>query len=238
MRKVFIPAGLALFCLAACQTAPVAIGNTTQPASGSPAASPAPDAVRYTVDAARSDVRFLVYKAGPLAAFGYNHVIRARNIAGDVYLAPDFPASSFSLTLPVKDFEVDAPEARAVEGPDFAKQPSPQSVAGTVEHMLGPEELDADRYPAVTIQSLKLTGPDWGPDASIRITLHGTPRDLTVPIVVSRNGDEFTASGGFQILQSEFGISPHAVLGGGLAVADRVRIRFKIVARKAAPSAP
>jgi len=232
MRKTFIPAlGLALL-LAACQTAPVSVGAGTV-APSAPLPQPPAGAEHYSVDAAHSDVRFLVYKAGPLAAFGYNHVVRAHGIQGDVYLASDFSASSFSLVLAVKDFGVDAPEERAVEGPDFAPKPSPQAVAGTVEHMLGPEELDAEHYPEVRIQSVKLTGPDWGPDVTLRVTLHGTARDLTVPIAVSRQGDDLVATGSFQILQSEFGIKPHGVLGGGLQVGDLVRVRFRILAHKA-----
>ncbi|HLW75144.1 MAG TPA: YceI family protein [Gammaproteobacteria bacterium] len=230
MRKAFIPLWAALL-LAACQTAPVTVGAGSTPPT-LPLPQPAAGAVHYAVDATRSDVRFLVYKAGPLAAFGYDHVIRARGIQGDVYLASDFPASSFSLVLPVKDFEVDAPEARAVEGPDFAKQPSPQAVQGTTEHMLGPEELDAEHYPEVRIQSVHLVGPEWGPDVTLRVTLHGTVRDLTVPIALSQAGDDLVATGSLQILQSEFGIKPHAALGGGLAVGDLVRVRFRITAHK------
>lgn len=231
MRKTFIPAlGLALL-LAACQTAPVSIG-TTAPASPLPQA--APGAEHYSVDAARSDVRFLVYKAGPLASFAHDHVIAAHDIQGDVYLAQDFAASTFSLVLPVKGFVVDRPELRAVEGPDFAKQPSPQAVAGTVEHMLGPEELDAEHFPEVRIQSVNLTGPDWGPDVTIRITLHGTTRDLTLPIAVERQGDELVVTGAFEVRQTEFGITPYSAAGGAIQVADRMRVRFRIVARKTA----
>ena len=232
MRKTFIPLGVALL-LTACQTAPVSVGAGSA-APTLPLPTLAAGALHYAVDADRSDVRFLVYKGGPLAAVvGYDHVVRARGIQGDVYLASDFPTSSFSLVLAVKDFSVDAPEDRAVEGPDFDTQPSPQAVAGTVEHMFGPEELDVEHYPEVRIQSVKLTGPDWGPDATIRVTLHGTMRDLTVPIALTHEGDDLVATGSFQILQSEFGIKPHALLGGGLSVADLVRVRFRIVARKA-----
>jgi polyisoprenoid-binding protein YceI len=232
MRKRFIPLGAALL-LAACQTAPVSVGAGSS-APTLPLPAPAAGAVHYAVDPARSDVRFLVYKAGPLASVvGYDHVVRAHGIQGDVYLASDFAASSFSLTLPVKDFSVDAPDDRSVEGPDFAPQPSPQAVQGTTEHMLGAEELDADHYPEVHIQSVHLVGPEWGPDATIRITLHGTERDLTVPIALTREGDDLVATGSFEIVQSEFGIKPHAALGGGLAVDDLVRVRFRITAHKA-----
>ena len=232
MGKRFIPAVLFFLGLAACQTAPVAPGAASV-APTTPLPAPAVGAARYVVDPARSEVRFLVYKAGALSAFGYNHVIRARGLAGDVYLADDFSASTFSLTMAVKGFQVDAPEARAVEGPDFAKQPSPEAVQGTVEHMLGADELDAEHYPEITVRSVKLTGPDWGPDVTIRVKLHGTERDLTVPLALERQGDDLIATGSFELSQREFGILPHALLGGALAVADGVRVRFRIVSHKA-----
>ncbi len=233
MRKsLFIPAAL-LALLAACQSAPVAVTGAAPALAPLPALPPA-GAVHYAVDAERSDVRFLVYKAGALASFGHDHVIAARGIQGDVYLAPVFTDSGFTLTLPVKQFQVDEPALRAAEGPDFAKQPSPQAVAGTLVNMLGAQELDAERYPEIHVRSVRLTGPEWGPDLTVRIGLHGVERDITLPVAISREGDELTVTGSFDIKQTDFGITPLSILGGGIQVADTVRIRFRIVARKAA----
>lgn len=215
--------------LAACQSAPVAV---TAPALAPLPSLPPAGAVHYAVDAERSDVRFLVYKAGALSSFGHDHVIAARGIQGDVYLAPAFADSGFSLTLPVQQFQVDLPELRAVEGPDFAKQPSPQAVAGTLANMLGARELDAEHYPEIHVRSVKLTGPEWGPDLTVRIGLHGVERDISLPVAIERQGDELTVSGSFDIRQTDFGIKPLSILGGGIQVADTVRIRFRIVAKK------
>ncbi len=230
MRKFFIPL-LVASLLAGCGTAPVMSGGASV-APSLPLPAPAAGAVHYTVDAAHSEVRFLVYKTGPLAALGHDHVILARDFTGEAYLAADFAASTFSLSLPVKSFLVDDPAARAVEGPDFAVQPSPQAVAGTLSNMLGAQELDAEHYPEVRIQSLRLVGPDWGPDMTVRITLHGTARDITLPVAITRQGDELTASGAFDLKQSDFGIKPLSVAGGGLQVADTLRVRFHILAHK------
>ncbi len=236
MRKVSIPfyvstlAGFLL--LAACQTAPMrSTGASTAPAGSLPG-QPAAGAVHYTVDSAHSDVRFLVYKAGPLAAFGHDHVVQAREFTGDVYLATDLDASSFALVLPVKSFVVDVPAARAEEGPDFAKQPSPEAVQGTTTNMLGPQVLDAEKYPEVRIQSVKLAGPFGKKEATVRITLHGTTRDLTVPVAIEQAGDSVTASGSFELAQTEFGMKPMSAAGGGLQVADVLRVKFRILAKK------
>lgn len=227
-----IPAALAALLLAACQSAPTAPQGAAPALAPLPALPPA-GAVHYTVDPERSDVRFLVYKAGALSSFGHDHVIAARGIQGDVYVAPNFVDSGFALTLPVKQFQVDLPELRAVEGPDFAKQPSPQAVAGTLANMLGAQELDADHYPEIHVRSVKLTGPEWGPDLTVRIGLHGVERDITLPVAIGRQGDELTVTGGFDIRQTDFGITPLSILGGGIQVADTVHIRFRIVAVKA-----
>lgn len=236
MRQIFIPCrylGLILagILLTACQTIPTA-NHETQALAPLPAL-PVADATHYVVNAGLSDVRFLVYRAGALASFGHNHVIQAKDIRGDVYLADDFQTSGFSLTLPVVGFVVDDPKARSVEGPDFAKQPSDAAIDGTRKNMLGPDLLDAAHFPEVSIRSVSLLGPDWGPDATVRIELHGVARDISVPISVERNGDSLSVHGSFELKQSDFGLKPFSALGGGLQVADSLRVRFHLVAQKA-----
>lgn len=217
--------------LASCQTAPVTGGAP-------PATSPLPPlplqgSIHYTLDAARSQVRFLVYRAGPLAMLlGHNHVIEAKDLRGDVYLAADIRDSGFSLTLPVADFTVDDAAARRVEGPDFASQPSGAAIEGTRKNMLGPALLDAEHFPTISIRSVKILGPDWALDATVRITLHGTSRDVTVPIFVEHDADTLGVSGTFDIKQSDFGITPFSAGGGALQVVDTLRIRFHLVATK------
>lgn len=236
MRQIFIPCrylGLILagILLAACQTTP-AVNHATQTLAPLPTL-PVAGAAHYVVNAELSDVRFLVYRAGALASFGHDHVIQAKDIRGDVYLADDFQTSGFRLNLPVAGFVVDDPKARSVEGPDFAKQPSDAAIDGTRKNMLGPDLLDAAHFPEVSIRSVRLLGPDWGPDATVRIELRGVTRDMSVPISVERNGDTLSVHGAFDLKQSDFGITPFSALGGGLQVADTLRVRFHLVAQKA-----
>lgn len=218
--------------LAACQTAPT-VSSAVPPALTALPPLPVPGAEHYVVQADISDVRFLVYRAGALASFAHDHVILAKDITGDAYLAQDFQASGFSLTLPVAGFVVDDPAARSVEGPDFAKQPSAAAIDGTRKNMFGPGVLDAARFPEIHIRSVKLLGPDWGPDATVRIELRGVARDVSVPIAVSRSGDTLDVNGSFDLKQSDFGITPFSALGGAIQVADMLRVRFHLVAQKA-----
>jgi hypothetical protein len=180
-----------------------------------------------------SDVRFLVFRAGRLANLGHHHVVQAKTVTGDIYLAADFHRSSFALVIPVADFQVDAAAARSVEGDEFAKLPDAEAIAGTTRNMLDNNVLDATRYPQIDIRSVGLAGPAWAPDITLRVKLRGVERDLTVPVALDTRDDQLAVTAVFEIKQTDFGITPLSVLGGALQVADAIKVRMRIVARKA-----
>ncbi len=217
---------------AGCRTAPPA-GQA--PAAGDlPPAPPLPrdGGDRYGIDSARSQLRILVYRGGPLAEFGHNHVISAGELNGVVFLTPALRNSGFEFNIPVRSLKVDPPSARSEEGGEFAKPLSEEAVRQTRDNMLSPAVLDPDSYPQIRIRSLSMKGPDWGPDVTIRITLHGVSRDMSIPVALRREEDRLVVTGAAVLHQSHFGMTPFSVMGGGLQVQDRLRIRFRIVATR------
>jgi len=135
-----------------------------------------------------------------------------------------------AFSLPVRDFEVDPPAARALEGEEFAARLSAEAIAQTRSNLLGPTVLDAANHPEIRVRSVRIAGPDWAPDITLRIVLRGAERELVVPVVLEVREGELKATGTFSLSQREFGIEPFSILGGGLQVADQVKIRFRIVA--------
>jgi polyisoprenoid-binding protein YceI len=191
-----------------------------------------PDAPRFAVDHRASEVRLLVYRDGPLARFGHNHVFVGR-VGGEIRAGDTASESAFRLEIPVESFAVDPPAARAEEGGDFAAEVSEPARRGTRENMLGEEVLDAGRYPLISIASVALAGPRWNPTVTARVTLRGETRDVRFPAAVFQSGDALEIIAGFRVRQSDFGIKPFAALGGGLLVRDAMDIRIRIVARRA-----
>jgi YceI-like protein len=222
-----------LLFLGACQTPsgspPPAV--PTEPAL--PTAPPAAKATHYSIRAELSDVRFLVYRAGSLTKLSHSHVVQPKTITGDIYLATDFHRSTFSLVIPVADFKVDGAEARSVEGDEFAILPDADAIASTTRNMLGKDVLDAANHPRIDIRSVRLVGPAWAPDVTLRIKLRGVEHDLTVPVAIDHREDQIAVTAVFNINQTDFGITPLSVLGGALQVANTVRVRMRIVAKKA-----
>ena len=177
------------------------------------------------VDSARSLVVIEVRRAGSLARFGHDHVVASRDVSG--YVAPD--EGRADLHLPLDALVVDDPALRAQAGLDTA--PSAEDVAGTRRNMLE-KVLETDRFPDALIAVDDLGPGDGTRQLRVAVTLHGTTVPVVVAAQVDRSGDEVAVAGTMTLEQSQFGIVPFSILGGAIAVQDRVTLRFRIHARR------
>jgi polyisoprenoid-binding protein YceI len=218
--------------LAACVTLPP--GDTAVLPEGVRVEATLPaNAPRFTVDPQASEIRLLVYRDGPLARFGHNHVI-VGHVQGEILAGDTALASGFRLEIPVNSFVLDPPAARAEEGEDFIAEVSDPARRATRENMLGKDGLDEVQHPLIRIASISLIGPGWNPLVTARVTLRGATRDLRFPAAVFRQGDTLTVVANFRIRQTEFGIAPFSALNGGLLTRDAIEIRIRLVARRGA----
>jgi polyisoprenoid-binding protein YceI len=166
------------------------------------------------IDAERSTLTVLVYKAGLFSAFADNHVIRAPIASGSV--STDDPAAVElrvrAATLTVLDPGLSADKRAEVQA-----------------RMLSPEVLDIGKYPDITFASTSIesAGADrW--TVRGRLTIHGTTQSTTFP--VSRQDGRYR--GRVILKQRDFGIQPISIMGGTVKVKDEVVVEFDIAARK------
>jgi hypothetical protein len=215
--------------LTACQTLPL-----TDTASPAPHASMPTSHIgkRYIVDPQASEIRLLVYRDGPMARFGHNHVMIGQ-VRGELDVSDSAAASGFRLVIPVETFVVDAPLPRGEEGEEFSAHVSDQARKGTRDNMLGPDVLDALHYPEIRIESDSLVGPRWNPSVTAHITVRGNRSELQFPAAVIEQSGSLTVIAAFHVLQSDLGIKPYSVLGGAIRVRDAIEIRVRLVARPA-----
>jgi polyisoprenoid-binding protein YceI len=218
--------------LTACQIHPQA--DTTQAATALSAPQPgAPlEGKHYIVDTQASEIRLLVYRDGPMARFGHNHVMTGQ-IRGELGVSDSASASGFRLEIPVESFTVDDATLRAEEGDEFAAPVSDQARKGTRDNMLGADILDAAHFPLIGIDSDSLVGPRWNPGVTAHITVRGATSELKFPAAVIEQSGSLTVIAAFRVLQSELGIKPFSVLGGAIRVRDAIDIRVRLVARPA-----
>jgi polyisoprenoid-binding protein YceI len=189
-------------------------------------------ATLYTVDPEASDVNILVYRGGVMARLGHNHVVTPKSLRGGVSLHPDAAKSTFELSFPVAELVVDDPQARQAAGADFSGDIPPKDRDGTRKNMLREEVLDAEHFPTVQLQSIKMSGPLQSARIATLITIRNVSREVEVPAQIAQAANQLTASGQFDIKQTDFGIKPFSIGLGALEVVDQMTIRFRIVARK------
>lgn len=185
----------------------------------------------YTIDAAASDVHWLVYKAGAFARLGHNHVIAARTLTGSVTLDEgNLSRSSFEIVIPVAELTIDEPILRAGLGADFASVPTVDDIAGTRRNMLSERVLAGDQFSTIRITGMGPEGAANAQTLKLTIELLGRSVELTVPTQVEVAADDVVATGQFELNHADLGMQPFTVMMGALQVGEKLSFSYRVVA--------
>jgi polyisoprenoid-binding protein YceI len=258
----FLGIGALALVLAACGVFQARHAGPKSPGPSPELQAQAPDegspGTIYRVDETESELRILVYRAGPLARLGHNHVMVNRKLRGAVNLAGAAGSgvagaagpSSFWLSVPSAAFDVDDPQARAEEGADFAAAVADDARFGTLQNMLGAAVLDAAEYPAITVRSVSVESPQGAEGATatdatatgateatrtmiatVTVGVAGHESTIDVPFALQLESGRLSATGTLELRQSALGVTPYSLMLGALQVQDQMTIKFKIVAQ-------
>jgi len=221
----------AVLGLAACQTSPPAVPQAKTAAAPFRMTAPA-NAREYRIVAADSVLQILVYRGGPMARLGHNHVITSHHLEGPVFMAEDPSQSRFDIRVPVNELTVDEPAMREVAGPDFPPGVPQTARDGTRKNLLSEALLDAANYPEIRLLAtdVKIGAESW--DTGVEITFRDSVYLMRVPVRVEQREGVLIARGEFLMNQSQLGLKPFSVAMGTLVVMDEMRIRFEVVARE------
>jgi hypothetical protein len=179
----------------------------------------------YRVDPAQSLVVIEVRRGGSLARLGHDHVVASHDVTG--YVAPGEGRADLFVVL--ARLAVDEPELRKEAG--FDTQPTESDIEGTRSNMLN-HVLDAEQFPFALIAVTGADAKEKRATLAVAITLHGKTRSFQVPAEVDADGSTVGVSGKLAFNQTDFGITPYALLGGAIAVKDGLALRFSIRAKR------
>ncbi len=217
--------------LAACHAPPGSRTPHGTSAAAHHTASPS-NVARYRVDPEHSEVLISVFRDGPLAALGHDHLIAVRSLDGQIALPADPALAAFALEFPVEQLLVDDPALRAAAGSAFQAPIDAASVQGTRNHMLGSTLLDAAHFPRIRMESrqIRAEGDHWIAQLSIVVREHD---DLAaMPVSLTLSGDTLVASGECDLDHADLGLTPYSIALGALKVAERMHVRYRVVARR------
>jgi hypothetical protein len=213
--------------LAACAARhPRAVAPPQVPALLSLQALPAPG--EYAIDSSASELRLLVYRAGPLANLGHNHVMVNRAVAGAMRIGAGVSASSLTLRMRADGFVIDDAQSRQEEGSDFPGDIPEDAKAGTRRNMLGSAVLNAAEFPDITVKSTSLTGTVNELNADLEISAAGHTSRISVPLTLQGDAQHVIAAGSMELRQTALGLSPYSLLHGALQVQDAMQLKFRI----------
>ena len=229
MRK-FLIALLALPC--GCALPPKAPPPALPQA---PVTAPAGPFERYDVVASHFEIR--VYRDGPMAQLGHNHLISSDGLKGSVQLRDPVSDSRFALELPLDSLVVDDPVLRSAAGADFAKEVPQADRDGTRRNMLGDSVLDMARQPVLRLTVDSLEGGPTEFQARIRVGLRGEERVINVPLTVQAGDGKLGVHASFKLHHADLGLTPFTAALGALRVRDEFEVDCRLEAKRAG-SAP
>jgi polyisoprenoid-binding protein YceI len=174
-------------------------------------------AAHQQIDTGRSSITVRVFKAGLFRGFGDNHEIHGAVQRG---ILSDRNPVDVHISVDARNLRVVDPGA------------STNDRAQIQARMLGPDVLDASRFPEIRFDSdAAETNESAAWTVHGQLTLHGQTRPLTVHV----HRDQGHYKGSVTLKQTDFGMTPISVAGGAVKVKDELTIEFDIVTQ-ASPS--
>jgi len=89
--------------------------------------------------------------------------------------------------------------------------------------------LEAEKFPFALIRVSGASAKRGEVTLHVAITLHGSTRTLQAPAEIDADAEKMSVTGRFSFDQTDFGITPYSLLGGAIAVKNRVELRFRIM---------
>lgn len=188
-----------------------------------------PAQVTYTLDASRSKFMAHANRSGLLWFKGHSHHLAASEFTGEVGITPQ-TITPASLRLVVKAASLHE------TGADFT-EPQKQIINKELREIV----LHPDQYPEITFQSTNVTakpsgaasgGNSYEVKIDGNLTLHGVTRPISIPAVVTLNGNDLRAVGKFDIDRDDFKVKATSAFHGLVRVSDEIEFEFDIVGQR------
>ena len=178
----------------------------------------------YRIDASQS--KFMAHASrGGLAWFkGHSHNLAVRDFSGTAELTLD-AINPASLQMSVR--------ADSLEETDPVFTPAQKQI---INKELDEIVLESAKYPEITFKSTDVKGTLVGGKFDVRIrgdlSLHGVTRQITIPAIVTVEGDTLRAVGEFEIDRKDFNVNATNAFRGLVRIKHDVKFEFDIVARR------
>lgn len=187
------------------------------------------DPVLLQLDRVKTRFVGVTESSGALGFLGKPHAISAsRWFAALRWDRNSLEKSSIELVIPAESLEVDTEDA--LKSANISREPpAPEEREALTRRLLGPDGLDAAKFPSIRFSSESIQKKSEGElTLKGKLTLHGTTRDISFPVASSPGpNDTLRFTGSVRVRLKDYGISlPSA--GFLRRIGDEAEIRFEI----------
>jgi len=191
-----------------------------------PAAAQVP-AQTLTLDPSTGSLRVFLYKDGPLAALGHDHVLSAPEFSGQIEYSSG--SAQLMLTIDALQLIIDTTPVREAEGLVPLKDSDVAKIAAGMRSAKG---LDVVRYPKITFRSDSIDPVAGEKDlweVMGRFSLHGATQTIDFPVTMTDGPGGKWFTGYVRLRPSEYGVKPYSVFGGAIRLKDEAVVRFTLL---------
>ena len=180
---------------------------------------------RYKLDSSQSKFIAHALRGGPLWFKGHEHLVAAREFAGEVRFDPQsITSSSLRLTVAAASME---------ETSDAFTAAQKQIINRELREIV----LEPAKYPEIMFVSTAVTGKalrnnEYDLKITGNLSLHGVTRTITIPAHVTTSANSLRATGEFSIDRGDFNVKATSAFHGMVRVRDKVKFTFDIVGER------
>jgi len=169
---------------------------------------------RYSLLNGRNDSLLTLQLFAANGSLGHDHVIRSSDFTGDVTFSwPDVSSCAVNVTLNVDGLKADEDDMRELVGLDGTLPASQQS--SIKQAMTAKNQLDSASFSTMGFQGTRCTttsdtGAAGHPIINVdgTLTIHGTPKAVTLPLEVATQGNNLAVRGRLTLSHGDFGMKP------------------------------
>jgi polyisoprenoid-binding protein YceI len=184
----------------------------------------------FKVDPAQSFLAVRLFREGPAAGLGHDHVVEARTFAGTLTHDPGDPAASaIRVEVDVASLVADDPATRHRFG--LAGQLTASERAEIDAAMRAEGQLAAGRFPSITFVSSTIGRQADGRYAVTgKLTIRGVTNEVRFPAELRLDGGKLRGRAELRFTQSSFGYRPYRAFLGAIRNQDEVVLHVDLVA--------
>ena len=159
----------------------------------------------------------------------HNHAVQA--VGWSSSFKYEVGSCELSITVPVKQLNVDPPALRKTLGTDFEGVIAEGDRETIKENMLASGQLNASKHSTIEFKSQSCELSADKSKIKGDFTLRGVTNSIEIPVEFSEEGESVSLKGRFPIKSTDYGFEPYSAMFGQIANKAEMVIEFHLMSK-------